>query len=181
MNEIEQILEANQGWLQKTARGIIGRSTDSDEEDLIQEGRITMWRALVSYDPAKSPNRDAWIKFRARNAMLKIVMRPRWQERPNPHDPETWYDRYDLPNSLNLNIESLMLAYHDDEIVQAIARLSPGQRKYVLARFWSGLTDSEMIEAGLFTYDAHAMWTSARNGARQKLAMALSHLEDAWA
>ena len=55
------------------------------------------------------------------------------------------------------------------EIYDAIASLTPAQRKYVYARFWHGMTTAEM-KAEVFGYDPSALWNSAKNGAKRKLA-----------
>lgn len=168
----DETIAALNVWLRMTARGIIGNSTDMDEDDLVQEGRVTLWKALDSYDPSKSPDQVAWAKFRARKAMIGLVTRPRWANRPDAHDPVTLYDKLVQRDFA----DDVLMAYHEGEVAQAIDRLTPTQQRYVRARFWGGLSHSEMVQAGVFSYDPSALWNSRRNGARWKLEKDLCHL-----
>jgi hypothetical protein len=116
--------------------------------------------------------------------MLEVAMRRHYTGQPAmrygrnptpaehiPVEPETLEDTL----AASGHIEDAMLAYHDGEIAKAVGTLTPSQRKYVMARFWGGMTDREMVTEGVFSYDAHALWT-AKDGARDRLAQELVHL-----
>jgi RNA polymerase sigma factor (sigma-70 family) len=71
-------------------------------------------------------------------------------------------------------IDSIQLAYHRGEIVQALDRLAPAQKRYVVLRFWCGYVTSELKT--VFGYDPSGLWNSQKNGARLKLREELAHL-----
>jgi DNA-directed RNA polymerase specialized sigma24 family protein len=71
-------------------------------------------------------------------------------------------------------IDSIQLAYHRGEIVQALDSLTPQQKRYVVLRFWCGYITGELKT--VFGYDPSGLWTSQVNGARMKLRAELSHL-----
>lgn len=71
-------------------------------------------------------------------------------------------------------IDSIQLAYHRGEILRALDALTPAQKRYVVLRFWCGYVTSELTT--VFGYEPGALWTSKRNGAREKLRCELAHL-----
>jgi RNA polymerase sigma factor (sigma-70 family) len=156
-------------WLRALVRAL-AREFPSDWDDLVQEGWVAMWRASQSYDETKDQlNRQAWLRSHGRWRVLTLVGRLRdrrsWDE---PVDPADLLDSGAL-------VESVDIAYHRGEIQAALACLSPRQREYVEARFWTGLRGAEL--AALFGYDPQALW-SARTGARGKLQARLGHLRE---
>ena len=189
----DEIIAGYHGWLFKTASGMT--SNPSDVEDLVQEGRVAMWLALDSYNPEKG-SLPAWITRKAKYRMIEIVTDGPLTGQPSRRhgrNPATEMNRdtlsLDLPRGDGVNLADLIsrdvgqfdsaeLAYHQGEIAAAIEALPDAQRKYVIARFYEAMTGREMQEAGLFTYDPSALWTSQKNGARMKLAEKLRHLED---
>jgi RNA polymerase sigma factor (sigma-70 family) len=190
----DEIIAGYHSWLFKTASGMTSNS--SDVEDLVQEGRVAMWLALDSYDPAKG-SLPSWLTRKAKFRMIEVVTDGPLTGQPSRRhgrNPATEMKRatlsLDLPrgdSGVNLadlvsrdvgDLEAAELAYHQDEIASAIEALPDAQRKYVIARFYEAMTGSEMREAGLFSYDPSALWTSQKNGARMKLAEKLRHLED---
>lgn len=68
-------------------------------------------------------------------------------------------------------IEHAVMAYHRNEIAQALDSLTPKQRQYVESYFWGGLSHSEMSD--LFGYEPRGIW----RGARKNLEKALLHLD----
>lgn len=162
----DEILREYLPWLRVVAGNLAGFDSP-DLQDLVQEGYIAMWRALRSFSP-DSGVLDFWLKFKASNRMKTIAGR---RKSPDAELP-AWSLDIAAPDLL----EKIDIAYHHGEIAQAIDRLSPAQRRYVIARFWLGLSGNEMRELGVFAYDPSALWTSQRNGARWKLQKELAHL-----
>ena len=162
----DELLKDYLPWLRKVAGSMIGFG-DPWVDDLVQEGYIAMWRAIRSYNPAKGVL-DYWLKFNGSNRIRLLVGRRRLPDEELPD----WSLDIAAPDLL----EQMEIAYHHGEIAQAIDNLSPQQKKYVIARFWLGLTGNEMVALGVFTYDPSALWNSKRNGARWKLEKELAHL-----
>lgn len=191
--EAEQVVNDYRGWLYQTARQLLSDASP-DLEDLVQEGRIALWEALSTYEPSRGAL-PAWLTSKARYAMLKAVQRHKWTGQPSRNLGRRWPAAE--PDTLSLDAEraegvtladllaspdtteQAELSYHHREITDALANLSPRQLTYVKARFWDGMTDREMIEAGMFSYDPSTLWRSSKNGARDKLAKELAHLSDA--
>jgi RNA polymerase sigma factor (sigma-70 family) len=182
--ELRKVLGDYRGWLRKMAGVILGPASP-DLEDLVQEGYIAMWRALGTFQEGRG-SLPYWLTFKARARMLEIAEARSWLGRPkrHPHAAQREDDVL-LDNMEDLGVAapdllgSTELAYHHGEIMAAIAALTPAQRRYVIARFWGGLSGKEMRELGVFSYDAHGLWDSRKNGAREKLREALAHLAPA--
>jgi RNA polymerase sigma factor (sigma-70 family) len=172
----DEILRDYLPWLRKVAGGMLGFD-DPGLDDLVQEGYIEMWRALRRWDSGRGPL-DYWLKFKSSNRMKTVSTRAHEKavlasiDALHTDHGDTLADLLEAPDVL----ERIELAYHDGEIAAAIDRLTPQQRKYVLARFWLGLTGNEMVQLGVFTYDPSALWNSKVNGARWKLQEDLKHL-----
>lgn len=184
----DEILSEYLPWLRKVAGNLTGFGS-SGLDDLVQEGYIAMWRALGTHDEAAGPL-DYWLKFKSSNRMKTLAIRAAEKTDPLHLDEPVGSKARaggfeDLVITLGDTIADLgsdellnkiELAYHDGEVAQAIDHLTPAQRKYVVARFWYGLSGKEMRELGVFSYDPSALWNSRRNGARWKLAGELQHL-----
>jgi RNA polymerase sigma factor (sigma-70 family) len=166
----DEILRGYLGWLRVAAGNLTGFDSP-DLQDLVQEGYIAMWRALRTYNPAQG-KLDYWLKFKSLNRMKTIAIRAAEHHGLHPADDEAALEVLAAPDVL----EQVEIAYHDGEIAAAIDRLAPQQRRYVIARFWLGLTGNEMVTLGVFSYDPSALWNSRRNGARWKLREDLKHL-----
>jgi RNA polymerase sigma factor (sigma-70 family) len=162
----DDILRDYLPWLRVVAGNLIGFE-NPDVQDLVQEGYIAMWKAIKSFTPDKG-KLDWWLKFKAANRMKTLAIR-----RPLPDDElQDWSLDIAAPDLL----DQIDIAYHHGEIAAAIDRLTPQQKRYVIARFWLGLSGNEMQQLGVFTYDPSALWNSKRNGARWKLQEDLAHL-----
>jgi RNA polymerase sigma factor (sigma-70 family) len=175
----DEILASYLPWLRVVAGNMLGFDSP-DLQDLVQEGYIAMWRALRSYDRGGGPL-DWWLKYKAGMRMKTVSIRAHEKVQPDSLDAprteggEAYADLLEAPDLL----ERIELAYHHGEIGAAIDRLSPQQRRYVLARFWLGLSGAEMVELGVFAYDSSGLWNSKKNGARWKLEADLRHLASA--
>ena len=184
-------------WLLTQAERLLGSHGHPDRDDLVQEGYIAMWRALDTYDEAKGAL-AGWLTYRARMRMLECIQQRQWTGKPAHRDGRHKVEGPAFIDSLDRELhgdrdggqtrvtvadivagveylEGTELAYHHGEIMAALEALTPAQRKYVEAKFWHGMSESE-IKAEVFGYDAGSLWRSQKNGARLKLAEALGHL-----
>lgn len=185
-------------WLLNLAGRLLGGHAHPDRDDLVQEGYIAMWRALDSYSEDKG-SLAGWLTFRARMRMLECLAQKQWTGKPARRDGRhkvedpAYMDSLDRVVQTDSNdsashhrtladlvagvehLDGVELAYHHGEILAALEDLTPAQRKYVEARFWKGMTESE-IKAEVFGYDAGSLWRSQKNGAKLKLAETLAHL-----
>lgn len=198
----DEILIRYESWLQKAARSIAG-SSSPHLEDLVQEGRLALWHALSTYDPDRG-KLPSWLVYKARYRMYEVLQGKPWTGQPprfhgkqgiqepahvvsldaSPRQTADGGAQEPLsatvppPRDTPDDTESAELAYHDDELCAALARLTPQQQRYVTARFWEGMTTAEM-KAEVFGYDPSALWNAKGNGAKRKLRESLAHLEDA--
>lgn len=144
------------------------RGTALDRDDLVQLGRIAIWRAQKTYDARGAL--PAYLTMRARGDMLD-ALRPR--EKHVVHaEPTTFEAEAEHPALADL-AEHLALAYHRGEIAKALDELTPRQREYVQLRFWGDRRGKELTEH--FGYDPVGLWRAARD----KLSVSLAHLKDA--
>ena len=68
----EPDLGAYHGWLYHTAAGLLGNPCHPDIDDLVQEGRIAMWKALAAYDDCKG-TLAPWLANAARMRMRDLA------------------------------------------------------------------------------------------------------------
>ncbi|MET7363303.1 sigma-70 family RNA polymerase sigma factor [Streptomyces sp. NPDC005562] len=195
---VDEVLGQYESWLHARAHQMLA-STDHRHEDLVQEGRIAMWRALQQHDPAKGAL-PSWLTQHATWHMHQVLSRGgTWTGKPRGASTSRVEVKVHSVESLDQILhpdadsgraadtaaggatpdlaEEAMQAYHRGEIAEAIALLSAGQQRYVRLRFVEDLKGAEMKDA--FGYDPSALWNSARNGAKYKLRAHLSHLEAA--
>lgn len=194
-----ELLPAYERWLHATAYRISppGRN-EAYHDDLVQEGRVAMWRAMAAYDPAQGAL-PSWLTTAAKMRMADVVRRAgSWLGRPARYGPQPAAEKVSSPVSLDELLavdgdsdplmrllsaadvaESLDLAYHHGEIMFALNSLRPDQRRYVVLRFWGGLSDPEMVRAGHFSSNPGYLWRDARTGARGVLKLRLAHLASA--
>lgn len=184
---IEQILPQYRAWIRKVASGLLS-PTHEALDDLCQEASIAMWRAVGSFDPDASPA-DFWLKRCAVNRMLTVLERGHWTGQPKRHNGGHGGSRPDRPVlslqrlaadvDMPFDVEDVLAgyavqdavwAYHHGDLVDVLSRLTERERRYVLARFWGGLTGPE-LDALLATTSTN-VWRTAR----PKLATALHHL-----
>lgn len=136
-----EILDDYKGWLHVVANSLVDRER---HDDLVQEGRIAMWRALETYDETRG-SLPSWLTRAAEMRMRDLAWgtgQPTGHEavrgsRPVEEGPS-------LDGMVEDEIEALLghieEAYHDGEVMQVIrSELSPKQQEYVFLRFWGGL------------------------------------------
>jgi RNA polymerase sigma factor (sigma-70 family) len=183
------VIENYEEWAARMARQMLGDDlhpgTAMDWQDLAQEALIEVWRAERSFDPERSPDPEAYAKWKARNA-AKTKLRPREKHVVYRRDDVGEAHREDAEDALAQLVaedpdvlEAVIASYHRGEIRAALDALTPKQREYVVLRFWGGLTEAELTAH--FGYGPSGLWgaPTGRGGARRKLAAALAHLVDA--
>lgn len=163
MNETE-LLTSYRPWLRVVAANM---TAPAQAEDLAQEGWIALWRALPSYD-GRAPF-DPWCKTVARNRMYNVI-RESHAARRDERRLLTVGNVEDVIDA-GAEVEGIELAYHQGEIATALAHLTAQQRDYVRARFWGGLTYTELNAR--FQMNSTGIW----KWARRRLAAELEHLE----
>lgn len=193
----DEILDAYTKWLHKMANSYL-EPWDERHDDLVQEGRIAMWKALQTWDAEKT-SLPSWLTGAAKLRMKDFAF---------GHGKETGHESMagrkpaetvasvdelldinegDAPAFLGVSdsLESVSLAYHYGEIQKALGLLSPMQRKYVYARYWMGLDPTsrapgmkELVALVPEVTKRH-LWTGSSHqvGAKERLREALAHLE----
>lgn len=130
-------------WLHAVANRMMSGATEADHQDLVQEGRVAMWRALSTYDETKGAL-PSWLTKAAEMRMSDIA---RGHGQPFGHEAVRGVREVEMGPSLDAEpeqvVEALLgyveAAYHDGEVMQAIRELTPRQQEYVFLRFWGGL------------------------------------------
>lgn len=140
-------------WLHAVANRLLKDATEADHQDLVQEGRVAMWRALGTFDESRDYNdpqgaRVAWI-IRAAEMRMKDVAWGKGQ----PFGREATRGSREVDKGPSLDeleeqqVEALLgfveEAFQDGEVLRIIReRLTPRQQQYVFLRFWGGLDPS---------------------------------------
>lgn len=170
----DEILRQYRLWLLKVASGLLGPARRDQWHDLAQEGWIAMWRALSTYDPSLGAL-PPWLTTAAKLRMRDCVRRDLWTGLPPRYGhhkvaatetPVDW-DAEDQPHDQLLyadSAQSIELAYHHGEILDAVNRLTPRQREYIYRRFWRDESHSKIIK------EIGNGWVAARLTLRQLLA-----------
>lgn len=196
---VDSTLRAYHQWLHRMAYEFLPPGSPL-HEDLVQEGRIAMWRALETYEAAQGAL-ASWITKAARMKMKDIAHGTGQETGKAPMRGSRPADESPLANHLTeegeptdvsavfLAIDAMNeveVAYHHGEIAQAISSLSPRQQEYVLLRFWGGL-DPASRSPGVRTLmneypviKQRWLWsgTQSQAGAKARLAEQLQHLVD---
>ncbi len=169
------ILKNYENWLYYYAR-VLEPSRPWTHEDLAQEGHIAMWKALRSYDPLKG-SLPSWLTTAAKMRMRDIS----WRNKPLTGEPSAkghirekpatpvdtdWDWVQESVGSQELQ-ESILMAYHQGEIYDAVASLPPRQREYIFRRFWLGETDKSIRNV---IPNSPRVWGPAREELSRKLA-----------
>src|ERR1017187_5628016 len=128
------IINDYHSWLYKMAR--VYRSFDpNDHDDLVQEGRVAMWHALDTYDPALGAL-PPWLTTAAKMRMREVVYRGNWtgtlgakgHRREAPAVPVE-IDEFDRAGE-EFDHDAAM------DVRAAIRALAPGQRPAIFRTFW---------------------------------------------
>jgi RNA polymerase sigma factor (sigma-70 family) len=140
-------------WLYKVAHAYARNPGDVD--DIAQEGRVAMWRAMETFDgdrgslpswlttAAKARMRD--VAFRGRPATGHRAARHHAEARPavslDAFEQEEAERVFDLVDTLDL----VERAYMCGVVAKALESLTPRQREYVFLRFFAGLETTSAL------------------------------------
>lgn len=151
--EIEHLLIEEEAFFVRNARHALVKKIgkgfpEGAEQDAIQEARIAAWQSWTKHQSR------AYMNIATRQRLMQHVYRDQWfgttpsgrdmdpirrANRDSLDDPDC-----DLVLVAQQVLDSVMLAYHEGEIVEAINALTPDQREYVVLRFWHGMTNPEI-------------------------------------
>lgn len=166
-------VESYERWLYREALSLLGSSNRENWDDVINEGRVAMWKV----EQQGHGDHAGFMTLAARNRMRDVA----WNNRRHLGSAST--STKGVPNmptcpsldsldsstrevvmgpSIRDIAEEAMLAYHHGQMAQCIARLSPSEQNAV--RMF--LADQKMSSA------ERSAWSSAR----RKLAEWLEHL-----
>lgn len=158
----EQVIRNFEKWLRLKAADLTPDRTL--REDLVQLGRIAIWKAVDTFDESKGAL-PSWVQLKARGAMLDYFRKT--SEIPLANEREEW-------DALRTELNASDMVAHQREIRDAVQGLSPRQREYVYLRFYEDYKLAELTHH--FGYDPSGLWGSPKNGAKNKLRGQLSHL-----
>lgn len=134
-------------WLHAVANRLLKDASEADHQDLVQEGRVAMWRALHTHDESLGAL-PSWL-VRAAEMRMKDVAWGKGQ--PFGRAATRGSREVDTGGSLDeldeQQVEALLgfveEAIHDGEILRVMREvLTPRQQEYVFLRFWGGLDPS---------------------------------------
>lgn len=132
------------GWLYKVASNLLpGGYSDQNLEDLVQEGRIAMWRALDTL-PEDFQAIPMWLTNAAHLRMKNVAT---GSGQPFGHQAV----RGERPVEVTSNLEewtdpddavphAWLPELSDPALWDAIRECSPVAQQYIFLRFWCGLT-----------------------------------------
>lgn len=158
-----------------------------DFDDLVQEGRIALWEVATKRPDAPG----AYFNAAAGMRISEAAARGKWTGMPSQRgkpsvDPLRRPDRDSLDErddeghlirdvALPDITEALQLAYHAGELRQAIDCLPANHQRYVVLRFWYGMTHTEIAEhVGIKAGNLARTWNES---IRPALAERLAHLK----
>jgi RNA polymerase sigma factor (sigma-70 family) len=131
-------------WLNATAnRLLFNHTSNADHDDLVQEGRVAMWRALSTFDESRGAL-PSWLTKAAELRMRDVA----WGTgQPFGHEPLRGSRPIEVAKSLDAmeidEVEALLgmvvEADQHDEVEAAVNELPADLREYVFLRFWAGL------------------------------------------
>lgn len=188
----EGVLADYHRWLFAVARDLAW--TPSDVDDIAQEGRIAMWRALRTFEGDKG-SLPSWLTTAARMRMRDVARgRPSTgHEAVRAHNEpavavslDSMEEEGEAERVFNLidTYDYVETAYHKGVIAKALETLSVKQREYVLLRFFAGLETTSMAPATMALRAQYPvlgrrdLWSNTHGtGAKQRLAEALRELE----
>lgn len=158
-----------ESWLHATAYRLGGAA---DHEDLVQEGRIAMWRSAERRGQAHA----GWMTIDARRRIHEVAVGGRSQlgsertDRSRSVEPVVSLDGLEPEHAEELAPKEAdfaawaAMAYHHGELARAIAGLSPKQQESVRVVLAGGIMDGAQ----------RAAWVDAR----RKLRTMLEHLDE---
>lgn len=167
-------------------------------EDVAQEGRVALWRALkdgVPYPVEVAKSRMKQVSWYSRTTPPTGSLHEGKRYEPQTQSIEAESGRDGSSDDIVArlfglvdHLEDVEIAYHQGEIAEAISTLTPKQRAYVYARFWCGMdTVAGSRNDGLrlakemnpqVNDRSGVLWTGNKTtrGAKDRLVEALDHL-----
>lgn len=165
---LEDYLREQDGLLRYRAHG---------DPDAAQEARIAVWLTLAKHPEATRSYLDQAASWRIlahfRGESQTGESRPKGGQRDalsEPHAPDDAVAEIAAPDAL----EAVSWAYHQGEILHAIAELPLAHREYVVLRFW-GQFDRNEIGRALHRNPGN-LATTWRTQIQPQLARELAHL-----
>lgn len=179
-DQVEDLIRQKERLLQIQAAE---RQVDpNDWDDALNEARITVWKIAVKGGYEK----DSYIHASTGKRITEVQARGNWTGQPSQRgkpsvDPIRRKDRDSLDDpdwqvqiAAQGDLEDLLLAYHEGEILRALSALPERHRRYVVLRFWGGWTNTECAPVlGVKPGNVARMWTDS---IRPVLAEHLAHL-----
>jgi RNA polymerase sigma-70 factor (ECF subfamily) len=137
--------EAAAAFVRRFQRRVYGRaltivSDPGTAEDVAQETFVRAWRRAATYD-ARRGRVLTWLLAIARNVAIDVI-RPR---RAEPLDPDVLAAKLQLEGSSDAQEDQALVADRD-ELRDALASVSPEQRRAVLLAAFFGRTAQEIGE-----------------------------------
>lgn len=157
-----------EGWLHAVANRMLGWSGHPDHPDLVQEGRIAIWRAEATFDPDLGAA-PAWVTKAAEMRMRDLA-----HGHGQPFGREATRGKREVEVVVHLEelvepdeltpaqadiAEIAMWAYHSGQINRAISVLTCAQADAV----------REFLRDGIMTSTQRAAWVKARHNLASEL------------
>lgn len=166
MTELDDLIRSKERLIQIQ---VSERSADPNvRDDLLNEARIAIWE-VATKRPGAPP---AYIHASTGKRITEVATRGKFTGQPSQRgkpsvDPIRRKDRDSFDDPLFVVeatapdvLDSIEWAYHEGEIMQAICDLPERHRRYVVLRFWGGLTHVEMADdIGIKPGNMARMWT----------------------
>lgn len=176
----EELIARHELLAYKIANERLAHSMPGEIEDAVQEARIALWEVAQRKPEASQKYLNGVVKYRvatharypayvtgAASVQGKQQMRP--GEAHTLDDPDNPVFLTDASDAL----DKVLLAYHEGEILQAIGALPDLHKRYIVMRFWGGMTNVEIAaQLDMNIRKIDELWRSAR----PKLREALEHL-----
>jgi len=96
-------------------------------EDLLQEGRIALWRAVLHFDPRHGAAFSTYAGV--------AIERQIWRAVARSTRPQGWLSRPELPNPLAIAEENLWRVQVHSALVEAVSRLPNRSRQVIVAAY----------------------------------------------
>lgn len=150
----------------------------AEAEDLAQEGRIALWRAVQSHPGHSREYYSAASGRRIREAAIRQTWTGHTRHHGQPTDPLRQPGKRSLddpdfavPEAVDGTdwVNAAEWGYHRGEILAALNTLSPQAREYVWRRFWCGWSAGELDQ--VYGGNSWRVWDAARSELREMLAL----------
>lgn len=165
---LDDYLREQEGLLQYKA---------SRDQDAVQEARVAVWLTLAKHPQATRSYLDQAASWRIISHLRGEAQTGESRTLHGPHkQPEPSFTTEDVATELAAPdaLEAANLAYHQGEIMRAIAELPQVHREYVVLRFWGDLSRDEIGRA--LRRNPGNLATTWKHQIQPQLAKSLAHL-----